>query len=196
MLRRVILPQLLIATALSLLSSAPIPAQFKLGIDSQAQNRTPKGTVLEKVWKSQVITDTVRRYWVYVPAQYNSKHKTAVMVFQDGSKDLDNAHGNWWLANQQMAKALAFSSYDFRFVSGDGGHSGKHGGAILPSALRWLWRGWQGKQPGPYIEIISAAEFSHSSDSLLITPGNEEGVARDLVAIAFPAEQAPQKRKP
>lgn len=84
MLRRVILPQLLIATALSLLSSAPIPAQFKLGIDSQAQDRTPKGPVLEKVWKSQVITGTIRRYWVYVPAQYNSKHKTAVMVFQDG----------------------------------------------------------------------------------------------------------------
>ena len=22
----------------------------------------------------------------------------------------------------------------------DGGHNGKHGGAILPESLRWLWR--------------------------------------------------------
>jgi enterochelin esterase family protein len=25
-------------------------------------------------------------------------------------------------------------------VGGTGGHSGKHGGAILPDSLRWLWR--------------------------------------------------------
>jgi enterochelin esterase family protein len=23
---------------------------------------------------------------------------------------------------------------------GDGGHNGKHGGAIFPDMLRWLWR--------------------------------------------------------
>ena len=27
-----------------------------------------------------------------------------------------------------------------QFVFGDGGHNGKHGGAILPDSLRWLWR--------------------------------------------------------
>jgi hypothetical protein len=30
--------------------------------------------------------------------------------------------------------------YDYKFVGGTGKHSGKHGGAILPDALRWLWR--------------------------------------------------------
>jgi enterochelin esterase family protein len=30
--------------------------------------------------------------------------------------------------------------YDYRFEYGDGGHNGKHGGAILPDSLRWLWR--------------------------------------------------------
>jgi enterochelin esterase family protein len=25
-------------------------------------------------------------------------------------------------------------------VLGDGGHDANHGGAILPDALRWLWR--------------------------------------------------------
>jgi enterochelin esterase-like enzyme len=65
-----------------------------------------------------------------------------IRVFlQDGSHDLDNAAGNWWLANLQMDKALAFRKYDYKFVGGDGGHNGKQGGAILPESLRWLWRG-------------------------------------------------------
>ena len=64
-----------------------------------------------------------------------------IRVFlQDGSNDLDNEHGNWPLANQQMAAALKFTKYDYEFVFGDGGHNGKHGGAILPDSLRWLWR--------------------------------------------------------
>ena len=67
----------------------------------------------------------------------------SIRVFlQDGSSDLDNLHGNWPLANQDMAAALKFAGYDFKFEFGDGGHSPKHGGAILPDALRWLWRDW------------------------------------------------------
>lgn len=62
------------------------------------------------------------------------------VYLQDGEKDLDNEHGNWWLSNQQMARALAFAGYDFHFEAGVGGHDGAHGGAILPDALRWLWR--------------------------------------------------------
>ncbi len=71
------------------------------------------------------------------------KHKTALplrVFLQDGSHDLDNQHGNWPLSNQQMAKALAFRKYDYKFVYGDGAHNGNHGGAILPDSLRWLWR--------------------------------------------------------
>ena len=64
-----------------------------------------------------------------------------IRVFlQDGENDLDNEHGNWWLANLQMAKALQFKGYDFKFVGGTGSHNGKHGGAILPESLAWLWR--------------------------------------------------------
>lgn len=69
-----------------------------------------------------------------------------IRVFlQDGSNDLDNEHGNWPLANQQMARALAFAGYDYKFVYGQGFHSGKHGQAILPDSLRWLWRGYKAK---------------------------------------------------
>jgi len=64
-----------------------------------------------------------------------------IRVFlQDGSGDLDNEHGNWPLANQQMAKSLAFAKYDYRFEFGEGGHNGIHGGAIFPESMRWLWR--------------------------------------------------------
>lgn len=65
-----------------------------------------------------------------------------IRVFlQDGSGDLDNEHGNWPLGNQQVAAALKYKKYDYEFVFGDGAHNGKHGGAILPDSLRWLWRG-------------------------------------------------------
>lgn len=67
--------------------------------------------------------------------------KRDIRVFlQDGANDLDNANGNWPLANQEMAKSLAFAGYDHRFVYGKGFHSGRHGQAILPDSLRWLWR--------------------------------------------------------
>ncbi|HLY10747.1 MAG TPA: alpha/beta hydrolase-fold protein [Planctomycetota bacterium] len=62
------------------------------------------------------------------------------VFLQDGSHDLDNEHGNWPLANQQMAAALAFKKYDYTFVFGEGGHNDIHGGSILPESLRWLWR--------------------------------------------------------
>ena len=75
------------------------------------------------------------------PALIRKTERKPLRVFlQDGSNDLDNEHGNWPIANQQMAKALEFSNYDFKFVYGEGGHNGNHGGAILPDSLRWLWR--------------------------------------------------------
>ncbi|MCB9333849.1 MAG: esterase family protein [Lewinellaceae bacterium] len=74
------------------------------------------------------------------PALIRKSAKRDIKVFlQDGANDLDNRFGNWWLANQQMAAALAFRHYDYQFAGGTGGHDGKHGGAILPDSLRWLW---------------------------------------------------------
>lgn len=62
------------------------------------------------------------------------------VFLQDGAGDLDNLHGHWPLANQEMAAALKQMKYDVKFEFGDGGHNGKHGGAILPESLKWLWR--------------------------------------------------------
>jgi enterochelin esterase family protein len=283
---------ILLVLAISVPAAKASDESYQLGQDSQRHEGVPRGSVTEHVWKSQVFPNTIRRYWVYVPAQYNASEPAAVMVFQDGhayidqaglfrvpvvldnlihagdlpviigifidpghkgdqlpeepgwqprpqnrsfeydslsdqyarflleeilpevgktykltdeparraicgissggicawtvawqrpdafrkvmshvgsfvnirggpvypalirktppkpirvflqdgSGDLDNEHGNWPLANQQMAAALKFAGYDYRFVYGDGAHNGIHGGAILPDSLRWLWR--------------------------------------------------------
>ena len=74
------------------------------------------------------------------PSYIRTWAKRDIKVFlQDGENDLDTPQGNWWLANQQLAAALAFRGYDHKFVAGKGGHDGRHGGAILPDSLRWLW---------------------------------------------------------
>lgn len=79
------------------------------------------------------------------PALIRKEEVRPIRVFlQDGMNDLDNVHGNWWLGNQQMARALAYKDrYDYRFVAGDEGHNAKHGATVFPDAMRWLWRDWQ-----------------------------------------------------
>jgi enterochelin esterase family protein len=77
---------------------------------------------------------------VYPGMIRKTERKPIRIWLQDGSNDLDNLHGSWPLANLQMAAALKFMRYDYRFEYGDGAHNGKHGGATLPEALRWLWR--------------------------------------------------------
>ena len=75
------------------------------------------------------------------PSLIRKTERKPIRVFlQDGSGDLNNLHGSWPLANQSMAAALKLMNYDYRFEFGDGGHNGKHGGAILPDSLKWLWR--------------------------------------------------------
>lgn len=64
-----------------------------------------------------------------------------IRVFlQDGSGDLDIYGGNWWIANQDMLSALRFAGYEVQHAWGDGGHDGRHGAAIFPDAMRWLWK--------------------------------------------------------
>lgn len=70
--------------------------------------------------------------------------KRPMRIFlQDGSHDLDNEHGSWWLGNLQMDAALKFAGYDYKFVAGEGAHNGNHGGTLMPESLRWLWRDYK-----------------------------------------------------
>jgi enterochelin esterase-like enzyme len=89
----------------------------------------------------------IRGGHVYPALIRKTKPAKPIRVFlQDGANDLDNEHGNWPLANQEMAASLRFAKYDYRFEFGTEGHNGKHGGAILPDSLRWLWRDNQAPQ--------------------------------------------------
>ncbi len=81
----------------------------------------------------------IRGGHVYPALIRKTRPKPIRIFLQGGANDLDNQHGHWPLANQQMAAALRFAGYDHEFVFGEGEHSGVHGGAILPDSLRWLW---------------------------------------------------------
>jgi enterochelin esterase family protein len=64
--------------------SASAADDYKLGPDSQEQPGVPRGKVSKYQWRSTIFPDTVRDYWVYVPAQYEAEKPACVMVFQDG----------------------------------------------------------------------------------------------------------------
>src|SRR5262249_49144066 len=70
-------------------SLANLPAlraadDYKLGPDSQVQDGVPKGKITEHTWTSKIFPGTERKYWIYVPTQYDAKSPANVMVFQDG----------------------------------------------------------------------------------------------------------------
>ena len=121
-----------------------------------------------------------------------------VRVFlQDGNHDLNIFAGNWWMANQDMASALEYRGYDLKFITGTEGHNGKQGGAVLPDALRWLWRDWPNpiarpdKSPGGHFADIGNIT-DPSSDWELVGEGYgfTEGPAVDKNGNVFFADVA------
>lgn len=62
------------------------------------------------------------------------------VFLQDGDQDLNIYAGDWWMANQTMNRALEWSGYEVEHVWGHDGHNNRHGAAILPQAMRWLWQ--------------------------------------------------------
>jgi enterochelin esterase family protein len=75
------------------------------------------------------------------PSMIRRAERKPIRVFlQGGSNDLDTIFGHWPLANQQMAAALAYREYDYRFEFGEGGHTGDHFLSLAAEAMRWLWR--------------------------------------------------------
>ncbi|MEO8126567.1 MAG: alpha/beta hydrolase-fold protein [Bryobacteraceae bacterium] len=61
--------------------------------------------------------------------------------------------GSWPMNNRVMLEALESMGYDAKLVLGDEGHNMKQGGAIMPEALRWLWRDY----PSPIVPKEPAA---------------------------------------
>lgn len=71
--------------------------------------------------------------------------KPIKVFLQSGEKDINGLLGYWATRNKEMAAALEFAGYDYKFVFGEGGHTLMHGGAIFPNTMRWLWKDYPKK---------------------------------------------------
>src|SRR5678815_2326798 len=86
------------------------------------------------------------------------------VFLQDGSKDLNIYGGDWWMANQEMERALVFAGYEVNHVWGEDGHNGKQATEVFPEAMKWLWKDW----PAP----LKAGAGSSQLKEILV-PGEE-----------------------
>lgn len=75
-----------------------------------------------------------------------SEPKPLRVFLEDGENDLNIYGGDWWMANQEMERALKFAGYEVEHNWGKGGHNGQHATEIFPEAMKWLWKD-HGKQP-------------------------------------------------
>ncbi len=75
----------LLLSSVCLAQEPRLELRYPHGPDSFRQHDVPQGKVTTHVWKdSHVFPGTIRRYYVYVPAQYDAADPAALMVFQDG----------------------------------------------------------------------------------------------------------------
>jgi predicted peptidase len=161
--------------------------EMKLNVSDNAQDRAIGGISSGGIcaftaawehpeWFSKVLSHVgsftnIRGGHHYQALIRKTEPKPIRVFLQDGENDLNNEHGNWWLANLQMENSLKFKGYDYQFVGGSGGHNGKHGGAILPESLKWLWRDHVVGKPDSPSEPVSAADVFESR-SIRFTGGD------------------------
>lgn len=105
------------------------------------------------------------------------------VFLQDGSNDLNIYAGSWYLANQEMASALQFAGYESTFTVGTEGHNSKHGSAILPEALRWLWKDY----PKPVSKSAGGQNERQFITSILDPSSDWEVVSQDHKFTEGPA---------
>ncbi|MEO7677750.1 MAG: alpha/beta hydrolase-fold protein [Verrucomicrobiota bacterium] len=61
--------------------------QYQTDPDSLPQEGVPMGKLEGPfIFKSQVFSNTIRKYWVYAPVQYDAAKPACVLVFQDGHR--------------------------------------------------------------------------------------------------------------
>ncbi|WP_459554693.1 alpha/beta hydrolase [Lacunimicrobium album] len=85
---------------------------------------------------------------VYTDRVLESDKKPIRIYLQDGRNDNRNLKPDgsydekwdWFHQNVRLAKALEQKDYDVTYSWGIGNHGQKHGGAIFPDMMRWLWR--------------------------------------------------------
>src|SRR6478672_8673223 len=66
------------------------PGEYPPTADSLPQPGIPKGKLIGPLeFHSKIIADTVRRYWIYVPAKYDANNPPNLLVFQDGQRAIN-----------------------------------------------------------------------------------------------------------
>ncbi len=76
-----------------------------------------------------------------LPSMIRQSSRKAIKVWhQTGTRDVDGIFGSIPIANHDLAAALTYRRYDTRFEFGNGGHTLRHGGAVFPETLRWIFR--------------------------------------------------------
>src|SRR5512134_1237864 len=90
----------------------------------------------------------IRDGHAYADIVRKSERKPIRIYLQDGRNDNRGVGRggtydplrDWFLQNVRLKDALVEKGYDLNYQWGIGRHSQKHGGAILPDMMRWLWR--------------------------------------------------------
>ncbi|MDZ4801038.1 MAG: SMP-30/gluconolactonase/LRE family protein, partial [Bryobacteraceae bacterium] len=125
---------------------------------------------------------------VYPDLIRKTEAKPLRIFLQDGKRDNNIYAGNWFIANQDMASALEFAGYDAQLIVGEEAHNSRHGAAILPDSLRWLWR----DHPKPITKPSSARQtiatfLDPASEWELVSSGHRftEGPAVDKAGNVF-----------
>lgn len=114
------------------------------------------------------------------------------IFLQDGKNDNNLYCGSWWVANQDMLASFEWAGYEVNHEWGDGGHNRKHGNAIFPDVMRWLWEDWKGAgavvKNHPDRSKSKATEFLvEGEDWQLVSEGHEftEGPAVNAAGDLF-----------
>ncbi|MFN0121657.1 MAG: alpha/beta hydrolase-fold protein [Blastocatellia bacterium] len=131
-----------------------------------------------------------------LPARIRRTEPKPIRVFmQDGKNDLNSYAGKWIQQNESMAAALEFAGYDVKLVVGDEGHNMRHGGQVLPDALRWLWRDYPQpivvREPPPpsFPRPPQAANVNPNTPRPAMPPGGPRGAVFAIVSVDKPWEQ-------
>ena len=101
---------------------------------------------------------------VYPTLIRKTEPKPIRVFLQDGSNDLNIYGGDWWMANQEMERALKFAGYEVEHAWGEGGHNSKEATPVFPDAMRFLWK--------DYPQPVKAGLGSKQMQDILI-PGED-----------------------
>jgi gluconolactonase len=106
------------------------------------------------------------------------------VFLQDGKDDVNV------FSNYELNLALQHAGYDSFLTVGTEGHNSKHGGAILPDALRWIWRDYTKPiaKPKDGVRHALTNTFLHpDQDWVLVSQGHKftEGPAVDAQGNVF-----------